>query len=69
MGQVMTNEITFERLFQFHRPHMTGDGHQFAQVDFRISTAASVTDMVDAFEAFLLACGYHPKNVEEALGR
>jgi hypothetical protein len=37
------------------------------ETTIRVSDESSIGDMVVAFRAYLLALGFHPKNVQEAL--
>ena len=46
--------------------HEDYDGNLSVEIN---SNAEVATDLVEAFGRYLLACGFHPDTVDEALGK
>ena len=43
------------------------EGATNCKVQFEVNRDASLTEMVEAFKLYLVACGYSPQSVEEQI--
>ena len=55
-------------MYKFIKLPALDDKHDLTSIEVSLPNDVSISDMSGAFEAFLLACGYHPDNVNELFG-
>jgi len=53
--------------FSYNYGEHVDDGANYT-VEIHVDKDANITDMVGAFRAYLIACGYRPDSVKDALG-